>query len=123
MIAVFQTQAEAESAVDDLSRAGLADLETAVYEGISQDHPTGSDTIPTTGSAGVAGPIRPTGAVPPFIPYSDLGINAEGDENAEFLSRMYEQGATLLVVDYRDEDEMKVTEILNKHGGRFSRED
>lgn len=123
IVAVFQAQNQADAAVGELSRAHLADLETAVYEGVSQDHPTGSDTIPTTGASGAAGPLRPTGAVPPFVPFTDLDLNVEGDDNAEFLSRMYEQGATLVVVNYHDEDEMKVTEILTKHGGRFTRED
>lgn len=114
VVAVFQAQHQAEAAIDELSRSNLTDLETAVYEGASQDNPTGADTIPVTGGAGISR------AVPPFVPFSDLDI--EGGDNAEFLSRMYEQGATLVVENYHDEDEMKVTEILNKHGGRFARE-
>ncbi|HZW03165.1 MAG TPA: hypothetical protein VFF68_04515 [Anaerolineaceae bacterium] len=120
VVAVFQSQAQADAAVDELTRTGLHDLGTAVYEGRSQDHPTGTDTIPVTGFTGVPGQ---TGAVPPFIPAGDAGLDFGDDENAEFLGRMYEQGATLVVVDYRDEDELKVAEILSKHGGRFSRED
>jgi hypothetical protein len=122
IVAVFQTQAEADAAMQDITGLGIDEIETAVYEGRPQDHPTGADTIPTTGFAGIPGPIRPTGAAPRFFPFKDIDLGGGDDGNQEFFERMYSNGATLVVIDAPEEYQGEITRLLSQHGGRFSQD-
>lgn len=118
-IALFQGQAEATHAVDELHRLGLPGLDTAVYEGPRLDEDRGRDVLAGTGGPPGSMVIPTTGGMVPLAPLPKWNIKLDPADE-EFLQQGFSRGGTIVVTEFNDNFEPQVRKVIIKHGGRFS---
>lgn len=122
VIALFENQEEATTAVDALTEAGLESADISVYESTPQEKK--SDTVAPSPTRAWAWQPRPSTAsqpastnMTPTDPVEDLDL---GEEEEEFLRRNVDGGGVLVVVDCEDDETADRAEsVLEEQDGQL----
>lgn len=112
VISLFESQAEATSALDVLYGGDYGNIEIEVIEngGETDFGATGVVVPAINSSTGVAGAVG--------IPDRLDDVDFAGDEEAAWFAEGVRGGGVLVVAEVDDEDASAAEEVLRNHGGR-----